>query len=91
VRASGGGIRTGRPIWRLLEVKRLAMAFAAYAVLGVLEWFTLGDEKLTLAGGTFVTTPRSLALTILAVLAVLTLLAQWRQGMREKLERDLRQ
>ncbi len=70
---------------------RLAKAFGAYAILGVLEWFTLGDEKLTLAGGNIVTTPRSLALTILAVLAVLTLLAQWRQWMREKLERDGRE
>ncbi|HEX8925777.1 MAG TPA: hypothetical protein VF786_08290 [Terriglobales bacterium] len=72
-------------------MKRLAMAFAAYTVLGVLEWFTLGDERLTLAGGSFVTTPRSLALTILAVLALLTLLAQWRQWMRGKLERDGRE
>ena len=72
-------------------MSRLAKAFSAYAILGVLEWFTLGDEKLTLAGGSFVTTPRSLALTILAVLAVLTLLAQWRQWMRARLERDGRQ
>ena len=72
-------------------MSRLAKAFGAYAILGVLEWFTLGDEKLTLAGGSFVTTPRSLALTILAVLVILTLLAQWRQSMREKLERSPRQ
>jgi hypothetical protein len=73
------------------EVTRLAKALSAYAILGVLEWFTLGDERLTLANGNFVTTPRSLALTILGVLAVLTLLAQWRQWMREKLERNGRE
>jgi hypothetical protein len=78
-------------VWRLLEVSRLVKAFSAYAILGVLEWFTLGDEKLTLAGGSFITTPRSLALTILVVLAVLTLLAEWRQRMRARLGRNERE
>ncbi len=75
-------------------MKRLATALAGFAALGLLEWKTLSGEPIRIDGGplgTIVASVRSLALAVLGVFAALTVLAAWKQRMREKLEeRDRR-
>ncbi|HWR35751.1 MAG TPA: hypothetical protein VN622_07790 [Clostridia bacterium] len=68
-----------------MATTRLYKVLTVYAVLAVLEWTTLTDEAIPF-GGNFEASPRKLALTILAVLVVLTLMAFWKERARARLE-----
>jgi hypothetical protein len=68
-------------------LNRLVAALAAYAIIAVLAWTTLSDEKLKF-GALFEASPRMFVLAIMAVLAVLTLLNHWKRKAQEKLDDD---
>jgi len=66
-------------------VKRLFTALAAYVVLAVLAWTTLTDQKLKF-GALFEASPRQFVLSVMAVLAILTLFSHWRQQAQRRLD-----
>jgi ABC-type uncharacterized transport system involved in gliding motility auxiliary subunit len=66
-------------------MNRLTKALLAYAIIAALAWFTLGDDKIKLAGGYIEASPRQFVLALMAILAVLSLLNHWREQAREKL------
>ena len=66
-------------------MNRLTKALVAYAIIAVLAWFTLGDDKLKLVGGYIEASPRQFVLAVMAILAVLSLLNYWKEQAQEKL------
>ena len=72
-------------------MNRLAKALAAYAIIAVLAWFTLGDERLKLVGGYIEASPRAFVLTLMAIFAALSVLGHWKEQARERLREDGRE
>jgi hypothetical protein len=66
-------------------MNRLTKALVAYAIIAVLAWFTLGDDKIKLAGGYIEASPRQFVLVLMAILAALSLLNHWKEKARERL------
>ncbi len=75
-------------------MSRLWKALAGLGILGVLAWKTLPDDKLNVFDGSqgsgfgMVVSLRDVTLAILALFAILTLVAYWKERIRERLERD---
>jgi len=67
-------------------MSRLYRALALFALIGVVEWKTLDGKQQLPLGPYFTATLREFSLAVLGVLVVLTLLAQWKQHLRERLE-----
>ena len=55
------------------QFMKLFVALGGYAVIAVLEWFTLSSQKVQLFDGALQGSPRSLGLAILGALAVFTI------------------
>ncbi len=75
-------------------MNRLLKALTGLGILGVLAWNTLPADKLTVFGGSqgsdsgLVLSLRDVTLAILALFTVLTVLAYWKERVRERLEKD---
>jgi hypothetical protein len=67
---------------------KLFVALGGYAVIAVLEWFTLSSQKVQFFDGAVAGSPRSFGLAILGALAVLTVLHHLTTSQRMKLDRE---
>jgi hypothetical protein len=67
---------------------KLFVALGGYALIAVLEWFTLSSQNVQLFDGALQGSPRSFGLAILGALAVLTILHHLATTQQMKLGRE---
>ena len=67
---------------------KLLMALGGYAVIAIMEWFTLSSQKVQLFDGALQGSPRSFGLAVLGALAVFTIVHHQRMRLDRERGRE---